>query len=90
MAQGLLGLGVAANLLTGVAVASRGRHWRRCNGNGAGIAMLGILQAGRRFLPERGRRLQLGCSICGLVQRTTPPQRHPVRDAISAPQRQSR
>jgi hypothetical protein len=40
-------------------------------------------------IPERGRGLQLGGSICGLVQRSAPPQRHPVRDAISAPQRQS-
>ena len=36
LAQGLLGLGVAANLLTGVMVASMGSHWRRCNGNGLG------------------------------------------------------
>jgi len=53
----LRGLGVTANLHTGVVLASRGSHWRRRNGNGAGIAMLGILQAGRRFLPERVSRL---------------------------------
>jgi hypothetical protein len=87
--QKLLSRGVTANLLTGVVVASRGSRWRRCNGTGAGIAMLGILQAGHRYSPERGRRLQLGGSICGLVQRSAPAQRHPVRDAISTPQRQS-
>ena len=54
LAQGLLCRGVVADPLVGVVVATRGSHWRRRNGNGAVIAMLGIMQAGCRFFPERG------------------------------------
>ena len=41
-------------------------------------------------IPQHGRGLLLGLCIRGLVQPPAPPQRHPVREARSAPQRRSR
>jgi len=40
--------------------------------------------------PERRGGLRLGGGIRGLVQPPASPQRHPVRDAVPAPQRRSR